>query len=47
VSPATHADRIAAAASIHGGRLVTEHASSPHRLVGIELFRDALPPVAS
>jgi len=31
---ANYPDRVAAGASFHGGRLVTEHPDSPHRLVG-------------
>ena len=31
---AHHADRVAAAASFHGGRLVTDAPDSPHRLLG-------------
>jgi carboxymethylenebutenolidase len=31
---AQYPDRVAAGASFHGGRLVTENADSPHRLVG-------------
>lgn len=31
---ANHPDRVAAAASYHGGRLATDDPSSPHRLVG-------------
>jgi carboxymethylenebutenolidase len=34
ISAGSHPDRIAAAASFHGGRLATDEPDSPHRIVG-------------